>query len=105
MRPAILIAVLAAVAIAAAVAFRYGGGRLDGVVASTIERYGSAVTGTDVDVDGVDLALTAGRADLAGSHDRQSSRLRDRLRRAHRSRDASRSTSARWPATCRSSRS
>ena len=59
-------AVLAAVAIAAAVAFRYGGGRLDGVVASTIERYGSAVTGTDVDVGGVDLALTSGRADLAG---------------------------------------
>ena len=66
MRPVILIAVLAVVAIAVAVALRYGARRLDGVVASTVERYGSAVTGTDVDVDGVDLALTAGRAELAG---------------------------------------
>lgn len=66
MRPAILLAALAVVAVAAAVAYRYGMGRLDGVVASTIERYGSAVTGTDVDVGGVSLALSAGRADLAG---------------------------------------
>jgi hypothetical protein len=66
MRPAIVVAVLAAVAIATAVALRYGARRLDGVVATTIERYGSAVTGTDVHVAGVDLALTAGRADLAG---------------------------------------
>lgn len=66
MRPAILIAVLAAVAIAAAVALRYGARRLDSVVGSTVERYGSAVTGTDVSVDGVSLALTAGRAELAG---------------------------------------
>jgi hypothetical protein len=65
MRSAILIAILAVVAIAAVVAFRYGVGRLDGVVASTVERYGSAVTGTAVDVDGVALALTDGRADLA----------------------------------------
>jgi hypothetical protein len=65
-RPAILIVVLGAVAIAAAVALRYGVGRLDSVVASTVERYGSAVTGTDVDVDGVDLALTAGRAHFTG---------------------------------------
>lgn len=66
MRPAILIAVLAAVAIAAAVALRYGAGRLDSVVGATVERYGSTVTGTDVSVDGVSLALTAGRAELAG---------------------------------------
>lgn len=66
MRPAVLIAVLAAAAIAAAVALRYGVRRLDGVVASTVERHGTAVTGTDVNVDGVDLALTAGRAELAG---------------------------------------
>lgn len=66
MRPAIVIAVLAVVAIVAAVALKYGARRLDGVVASTVERYGSAVTGTDVSVDGVDLALTAGRAELAG---------------------------------------
>ena len=66
MRPAIVIGVLAAVAIAAAVALKYGARRLDGAVASTVERYGSAVTGTDVSVDGVDLALTAGRAELAG---------------------------------------
>lgn len=66
MRPVIVLAVLAAVAIATVVALRYGFGRLDGVVASTVERYGSAVTGTDVHVDGVDLALAAGRADLAG---------------------------------------
>jgi hypothetical protein len=65
-RPAILIAVLAVVAIATAVALRYGAGRLDGVVASTVERYGGAVTGTDVDVGGVDLALTNGRAELVG---------------------------------------
>jgi hypothetical protein len=66
MRPAILVAVLAAGAIATAVVLRYGVRRLDGVVAATVERYGSAVTGTDVDVAGVDLALTAGRADLGG---------------------------------------
>ena len=66
MRRAMLIAVVAGVGIAAALALRYGSGRLDGVVASTVERYGSAVTGTDVNVTGVDLALTNGRADLAG---------------------------------------
>jgi hypothetical protein len=66
MRPAILIAALAAVAIAVALALRYGVNRLDGAVAATVERYGSAVTGTDVHVAGVDLALTEGRADLAG---------------------------------------
>jgi len=66
MRPAITLVALAAVAIVAAVAFRYGVGRLDGAVASTIERYGGAATGTDVDVGGVDLALASGRADLAG---------------------------------------
>jgi hypothetical protein len=57
---------LAAVSIAAAVALRYGVRRLDGVVAATVERYGSALTGTDVNVAGVDLALADGRADLAG---------------------------------------
>jgi hypothetical protein len=66
MRAVIVIAVLIVVGIGVAVALRYGSGRLDAVVASTVERYGSAVTGTDVDVDGVDLALTAGRADIAG---------------------------------------
>ncbi len=66
MRPAILIVVLAVVAIAVFAALRYGAGRLDSVVASTVERYGSEVTGTAVDVDGVDLALTAGRAHLTG---------------------------------------
>jgi hypothetical protein len=48
------------------VALRYGTGRLDSAVVSTVERYGSAVTGTDVSVDGVDLALTAGRAHFTG---------------------------------------
>ena len=66
MRPVALIVVLAVVGIATAVALRYGAGRLDSVVASTVERYGSEVTGTDVDVDGVDLALTAGRAHFTG---------------------------------------
>jgi hypothetical protein len=66
MRPTIVLAVLAVVALATAVALRYGARRLDGVVESTIERYGSEVTGTGVDVGGVDLALTDGRADLAG---------------------------------------
>jgi hypothetical protein len=66
MRRAIVVAALAVGAIAAAVALRYGVRRLDGVVAATVERYGSVVTGTDVDVAGVDLALTDGRADLAG---------------------------------------
>ena len=66
MRPAILIVASAAVAIGVAVALHYGAGRLDSVVVSTIERYGSAVTGTDVSVDGVDLALTAGRAHFTG---------------------------------------
>ena len=66
MRPAILIAVLSAVAIAVALALRYGAGSLDGAVATTVERHGSAVTGTDVEVDGVELTLTAGRAALHG---------------------------------------
>ena len=66
MRAVILIAVVVAVAAAALVAWRYGAGRLDGVVASTVERYGSAVTGTAVEVDGVDLTLTSGLVDLAG---------------------------------------
>jgi hypothetical protein len=61
-----LIVVLGAVALATAVALRYGAGRLDSAVASTVERYGSDVTGTEVDVDGVDLALTAGRAHFTG---------------------------------------
>jgi len=65
-RPVVLIVVLGALALATAVALRYGAGRLDSVVASTVERYGSAVTGTDVDVDGVDLALTAGVAHFTG---------------------------------------
>jgi len=65
-RPAILIAVVGAVAIATVFAWRYGVGSLDGVVASTVERYGSAVTGTDVNVGGVDLTLTSGRAALEG---------------------------------------
>jgi hypothetical protein len=65
-RPVALIVVLGAVAIATAVALRYGAGRLDSIVASTVERYGGEVTGTDVDVDGVDLALTAGRAHFTG---------------------------------------
>ncbi len=66
MRRAVIIGILAAVVVATFIGLRYGAGRLDGVVASTIERYGSAVTGTDVEVGGVDLALTSGRADLAG---------------------------------------
>src|SRR5688500_3951425 len=65
MRAGVVIAVLIAVALATAVALRYGARRLDGVVAETVERYGRAVTGTDVDVGGVDLALTAGRAELS----------------------------------------
>jgi hypothetical protein len=66
MRPVIVIVVLTVVAVATVVALRYGAGRLDSVVASTVERYGSEVTGTDVEVDGVDLALTAGRAHFTG---------------------------------------
>ena len=66
MRPAILIGILAVVAIGVALALRYGAGRLDSAVVSTVERYGSAVTGTDVSVDGVDLALTVGRAHFTG---------------------------------------
>jgi hypothetical protein len=66
MRPAIVVATLAAVAIAVALGLRYGTRRLDGAVAAAVERYGSAVTGTDVDVGGVDLALADGRADLVG---------------------------------------
>lgn len=66
MRPLVVIAVLAVVAIVAAVALKYGARRLDSVVASTVERYGSEITGTDVHVDGVNLALTSGRAELAG---------------------------------------
>jgi hypothetical protein len=66
MRPAILVMILALIGLATAVALRYGSGRLDGAVASAIERHGSALTGTSVDVTGVDLALSAGRVELAG---------------------------------------
>lgn len=66
MRPAILVGVLVLIGLATAVALRYGTGRLDGAVAAAIERHGSALTGTSVDVDGVDLGLSAGRVDLAG---------------------------------------
>lgn len=60
-----IIAIAAVVIAVAVVAIRYGFERIDSVVADTVERYGRAVTGTDVDVDGVDIALTAGRADLS----------------------------------------
>jgi hypothetical protein len=66
MRPATIVVILALIGLATAVALRYGAGRLDGAVAGAIERHGSALTGTSVDVDGVDLALSAGRVDLAG---------------------------------------
>jgi len=66
MRPAIVVVILALVGLATAVALRYGAGRLDGAVASAIERHGSALTGTRVDVDGLDLALSTGRVDLDG---------------------------------------
>lgn len=66
MRPATVVIVLVLVGLATAVALRYGAGRLDGAVVSAIERHGRALTGTSVDVDGVDLALSAGRVDLAG---------------------------------------
>jgi hypothetical protein len=66
MRPAVLIAILIAVGLAVAFGLRYGAGRLDAVVASTVERYGGELTGTEVDVDGVELALAAGRASFAG---------------------------------------
>jgi hypothetical protein len=66
MRPAVIVVVLALIGLATAVALRFGTGRLDGAVASAIERHGSALTGTSVDVGGVDLALSAGRVDLAG---------------------------------------
>jgi hypothetical protein len=65
-RAGVVIIVLIAVAVATAVALRYGARRIDGVVATLVERHGSALTGTDVEVDGVDVALTAGRAALAG---------------------------------------
>jgi hypothetical protein len=65
-RPAILVVILALIGLATAVALRYGTDRLDGAVASAIERHGSALTGTRVDVDGLDLALSAGRVDLVG---------------------------------------
>jgi hypothetical protein len=66
MRRTITIAALAAAAVAVIVGVRFGAGRLDGVVAATVERYGSAVTGTDVEVGTVDVALTSARAELAG---------------------------------------
>ena len=66
MRPAVLIGVLVLVGIAVAVGLRFGADRLDSVVAATVERYGSSLTGTRVDVNGVELALGAGRAEIAG---------------------------------------
>lgn len=52
------VVVLAAIAV---VAIRVLGPEVDRRVAELVERYGSAATGTDVDVGGVDLALTEGR--------------------------------------------
>src|SRR5690606_16873668 len=66
MRAVAVIATLIVIGIAVAVGLRFGADRLDMVVVSTIERYGSALTGTRVDVDGVELAPAAGRAELAG---------------------------------------
>lgn len=66
MRVPIVIGALIIVGIAVAVGLRFGADRLDLFVASMIERSGSAVTGTRVDVDGVELALASGRAEIAG---------------------------------------
>jgi len=66
MRPGIVIAVLAVVALVTAVALRFGVRQLNGVVASTVERHGRAVTGTPVRVGRVDLNLAGGRAGFTG---------------------------------------
>jgi uncharacterized protein involved in outer membrane biogenesis len=65
MRLAVISAVVIVVAAAAVVAIQYGLRRVDSVVAETVERYGRAVTGTEVDVDGVDVSLSAGRAEIS----------------------------------------
>lgn len=66
MRKSAMLGGAVALAIVAAVVLRYGGGRLDGTVADLIERHAGAVTGTAVDVTGVDISLPSGRVAVAG---------------------------------------
>ena len=105
MRPAIVIGALAAVAVAAAVALRYGARRLDSAVAATVERYGSAVTGTDVNVDGIDLALDGRARRARGCHGRQPREATRATTRSGSVERPSSSTWLHWPAKCPLSRS
>jgi uncharacterized protein involved in outer membrane biogenesis len=54
----------AAVLVVAIVAVVQIAGRVDGYVARAIEDYGSAATGTNVNVGGVDIAVTQGRGNI-----------------------------------------
>jgi uncharacterized protein involved in outer membrane biogenesis len=56
---------VAAVVVAAVLAVVLVSGRVDGYVARAIEEYGSAATGTNVNVGGVDIAVAQGRGKIA----------------------------------------
>ena len=60
----VIIGGVAAALVVAIVAVLLILGRLDRDVASAIEEYGSATTGTDVSVGGVDIAVTKGRGEI-----------------------------------------
>lgn len=62
----ILVAVIAVVVLAAAGIAWFVMTKGNEIVASAIESYGSAATGTNVDVGRVELALTQGRGDING---------------------------------------
>ena len=64
MRKTIVLGATGIVVVAAAAVVYLAVNRLDGVVADAVETYGRAATGTDVDVGGVDIALTEGRGKL-----------------------------------------
>jgi hypothetical protein len=62
----ILLGIVAVVVLAAGAALWLVMSRGDAIVASAIETYGSAATGTSVSVGGVALSLTRGRGDVKG---------------------------------------
>src|SRR3954471_16819555 len=62
----ILLALIAVVVVAAAGVTWLVMTKGNEIVASAIERYGSAATGTSVDVGSVELALTQGRGNIKG---------------------------------------
>jgi hypothetical protein len=65
MRKQVILGAIGTVVVAAGIAVFLVVTRLDRMVASAVETYGSAATGTDVRVAGVAIALTAGRGNVS----------------------------------------